>query len=62
MKPTTHTTIWSTRRNDVDADHAEAIVDNRPAWKQAIRDRLDAMRETVRMEAEARVDLEEEGR
>ena len=53
-------TIWSHRRNDVDADHAEAIVANRPAWKQALRDRLDSIRETYRLELEAAVDAEDD--
>jgi len=52
--------IFSTRRPDADADHAEAIIANRPAWKQAIRDRLDALKDTARMEAEAAMDLQDE--
>ena len=52
--------IWSFRGPDVEADHAEGLEINRPEWRQAIRDRLDARRETVRMEAEARVDQDEE--
>jgi len=51
------TSIWHLRGTDVEADHAEAIVSNTSPWRAAIRRRLDAQRETARMELEAEVDL-----
>jgi hypothetical protein len=44
----------------MDELHEAAHDLNRPAWRQAIKDRLDARRETARMELEAAIDLDEE--